>query len=281
MRAIERYLVRGFSYSETPPPSRTPLADFLLRDKVGYCQQFSGAMALLLRMGGVPARVSAGFAPGVLDDKTKEYIVRDIDAHSWVEVYFPGIGWVTRDPTPSASPARSQTADLAAPGTASDAVLGAPSERTLGGSTDRGRSATPATSTQDGGSSLGGVVLGAAFVALVLAALAVLLRRRRRRRLDPAAEDDLAELRRALRRSRREPQPQLTLERLAGRLTGTAAEGYVRTLAAARYGYESARPTRLQRTGLRRELAAGLGLRGRLRALWALPPRPPWADGRG
>ncbi|MEA2148669.1 MAG: protein-glutamine gamma-glutamyltransferase, partial [Solirubrobacteraceae bacterium] len=113
MLAIERYLTRGFAYSETPPPSRTPLADFLLRDKVGYCQQFSGAMALLLRMGGVPARVSAGFAPGALDDKTQEYIVRDLDAHSWVEVYFPKIGWVTRDPTPSASPARSQTADLA------------------------------------------------------------------------------------------------------------------------------------------------------------------------
>jgi transglutaminase-like putative cysteine protease len=273
MRAVERYLARGFSYSETPPASRVPLADFLLRDKVGYCQQFSGAMALLLRLGGVPARVSAGFAPGSLDDKSKEYVVRDIDAHSWVEVYFPGLGWVTRDPTPSASPARSQTADLATAGTLSDVTLGGRSERVLGGSTDRGRASTPATSTNAEGSSLGLVVLGGALAVLVLAALAVVLRRRRRR--PPAIEDELAELRRALRRSGRDPQPHLTLELLAARLGGTAAEGYVRTLAAARYGYESARPSRDQRAGLRRELAAGLGLRGRARAWWALPPRAP------
>ena len=55
-----------FSYSETPRRSLVPLVDFLLGDQVGYCQQFSGAMALLLRMGGVPARVASGFSPGGL-----------------------------------------------------------------------------------------------------------------------------------------------------------------------------------------------------------------------
>jgi transglutaminase-like putative cysteine protease len=280
MRAIERYLARGFSYSETPPPSRTPLADFLLRDKVGYCQQFSGAMALLLRMGGVPARVSAGFAPGVLDDKTKEYIVRDLDAHSWVEVYFPGIGWVTRDPTPSASPARSQTADLAAQKQSSDVTIGGAGKPALGGPADRGGAAAPAAARDKGGSSHTPLAIAAVVlvIALALAGVALALRRRVRRRRAAASgepEDELAELRRALRRSGRAPHPELTLELLAGRFAGTAAESYVRTLGAARFGYASQRPTREQRAALRRELGAGLGLRGRLRAWWALPPSAP------
>ena len=65
-------------------------------------------MALLLRMGGVPARVSTGFTSGSLDAKTREYVVRDLDAHSWVEVWYAGIGWVTFDPTPADAPPRSQ-----------------------------------------------------------------------------------------------------------------------------------------------------------------------------
>ena len=62
-------------------------------------------MALLLRMGGVPARVSTGFTTGALDRKAGEYVVRDLDAHSWVEVWYSGYGWVTLDPTPAAAPA--------------------------------------------------------------------------------------------------------------------------------------------------------------------------------
>ena len=52
-----------------------------------------------------------GFTTGAFDEKEKEYVVRDLDAHSWVEAWFPGIGWVTRDPTPAAAPARSQPGD--------------------------------------------------------------------------------------------------------------------------------------------------------------------------
>jgi len=275
MRAIERFLTRGFAYSEDPPPRRTPLADFLLRDRVGYCQQFSGGMALLLRMGGVPARVSAGFAPGIVDAERREYVVRDIDAHSWVEVYFPGIGWVTRDPTPASSPARSQTADLAAAAQDSAVTIGGAGERQLGGSTDTGRAGAPAPAAGEEGSSAGLVAIGAGVLALALAAFLLMPRRRRL----PGVEDELAELRRALRRSGREPQPYLTLELLARRLAGTPAEGYVRTLSGARYGYGSALPTRDQRAALRRELAAGLGISGRLRSWWALPPRAPLRRG--
>ena len=93
--------------------SRRTLDGFLFDGKQGYCQQFSGAMALLLRMAGIPARVVTGFSTGATDTKTGEFIVRDFDAHSWVEVYYPGWGWLTFDPTPAASPARSQPADSA------------------------------------------------------------------------------------------------------------------------------------------------------------------------
>ena len=91
MLAIDRYLQNGFTYSEIPtptPPERAVLDAFLTETKSGYCQHFSGAMALLLRMGGVPARVVTGFAPGGHSDRKDAWIVRDTDAHSWVEAWF-------------------------------------------------------------------------------------------------------------------------------------------------------------------------------------------------
>jgi transglutaminase-like putative cysteine protease len=99
--AIETYLRSHFEYSLEPPRTdyKSPYAAFLLRTRTGYCQHFAGAMALLLRFNGVPARVAVGFSPG---KKTKDgtYIVTRNDAHAWVEVYFPGVGWVPFDPTP-------------------------------------------------------------------------------------------------------------------------------------------------------------------------------------
>src|SRR5688500_7378747 len=72
-------------------------------------------MALLLRMGGVPARVATGFSPGGYSKRREAWIVRDTDAHSWVEAWFDDYGWITLDPTPSDTPARSQIASIAAP----------------------------------------------------------------------------------------------------------------------------------------------------------------------
>ena len=273
MRVIEQHLARGFRYSERPSLSAVPLEEFLFGERRGYCQQFSGAMALLLRLGGVPARVATGFSPGAYDAERREYVVRDIDAHSWVEVFFPGIGWVTRDPTPSASPARSQTADLV--------------RTPLGPESDDPISATgiPVRRPDSAGSTGGGgfaedessplpvlllVLLGVALVAgLLLAA-----RMRRRARPEDPVDGALAELRRALTRSGRPPSSQTTLEALATRWRGTPAESYVRTLTAARFGYGDGRPTPAQRAALRRVLGTGGGPAGRLRAWWALPPRP-------
>jgi hypothetical protein len=85
--------------------------------------------------------------------------------------------------------------------------------------------------------------------------------------------DAVSELRRALARSGHAPEARTTLDALAGRFAGTPAEGYVRALAAARYGGARRGPTRAQRAGLRRALAARGGPLGRVRAWWALPPR--------
>ena len=119
------HLRRGEGGGELPP-AQLPLqraaaqratcrsTAFLFEDRIGYCQQFSGAMALMLRMAGIPARVAAGFSPGSYNRDSGEYRVRDLDAHSWVEVYFNGIGWVPFDPTPTAAPAESQSSGLGA-----------------------------------------------------------------------------------------------------------------------------------------------------------------------
>ena len=111
----------GFTYTEAPPAKARTLDGFLFDAKPGYCQQFSGAMALLLRMGGIPARVATGFSTGATDRKTGEYVVRDFDAHSWVEAYFPSYGWVTFDPTPPPRRRARRAADRARRGATGDA----------------------------------------------------------------------------------------------------------------------------------------------------------------
>jgi len=101
--AIEAWLrtTGGFGYEEQPPrpPSGVPaLADFVDRSKLGYCQQFAGSMALMLRFLGIPARVAAGFTSG--DYANGIWTVTDHNAHTWVEVWFPRFGWLSFDPTP-------------------------------------------------------------------------------------------------------------------------------------------------------------------------------------
>jgi transglutaminase-like putative cysteine protease len=267
--AVLERVQQGATYSESPPPSRVPLVDFLFTSRLGYCQQFSGAMALLLRMGGVPARVASGFSPGRFDRKRGEYVVRDDDAHSWVEAYVPGIGWQTLDPTPAASPARSQLSDAATTPAASGSDpfprAGQPGDRQLG-------PGDPGAAAVDQGGTSPWLVGGLAAVALLLlGGAAVAVRRGRAEAAGVAPE--LAELQRALRRSGRTPAPGTTLTALEGTLGG--AHGYVAALRAQRYGGAGRGPTPEERRGLRRDLAAGGGPRGWIRAWWALPPRLP------
>jgi transglutaminase-like putative cysteine protease len=90
----------GFTYSTQPPqaPGLPPLVGFVTKTKTGYCQHFAGAMALMLRLLGIPARVAAGFVSGHFANGA--WTVTDHDAHTWVEVWFRGYGWLPFDPTP-------------------------------------------------------------------------------------------------------------------------------------------------------------------------------------
>jgi transglutaminase-like putative cysteine protease len=261
----------GETYSETPPPGRVPLMDFLFGSRLGYCQQFSGTMALMLRMGGIPARVASGFSPGRFDSKRDEYIVRDDDAHSWVEAYFPGIGWQTFDPTPAASPARSQISDVGPsagnipPALRPNSVLGQAGDRQVAPG-DPGTRVAPAQERD------WTLEILLALVAVLLVAGAVLAMRRGRVPGGPIAPE-VAELQRALHRSGRTPPANMTITQLERTLGGSdAALGYLRAVRAQRYEGAPSGPTAVQRRALRHELGSGLGLGGRLRAWWALPP---------
>ena len=102
-RAIETQLQQDYGYSmEMKASGPDPLADFLFNVQAGHCEYFSTAMAVMLRTHGIPARVVNGFLPGEYNEAADAYTVRQSDAHSWVEVYFPeSRSWVTFDPTPA------------------------------------------------------------------------------------------------------------------------------------------------------------------------------------
>jgi transglutaminase-like putative cysteine protease len=102
---VESYLRREYQYtlSLTWDPGKQPLATFLFQNKSGHCEYFASAMAVLLRAAGVPTRIVNGFLMGEYNPVGAAYIVRESDAHSWVEVYLPGSGWTEFDPTPGGS----------------------------------------------------------------------------------------------------------------------------------------------------------------------------------
>ncbi|HEY7178457.1 MAG TPA: transglutaminaseTgpA domain-containing protein [Gaiella sp.] len=99
---LERWFRNGrlFRYEEQPPrgTGAPPLVDFVETTHAGYCQHFAGAMTVMLRMLGIPARVAVGFTAGTWQRGV--WTVTDYQAHAWVEAWFAGYGWLTFDPTP-------------------------------------------------------------------------------------------------------------------------------------------------------------------------------------
>jgi transglutaminase-like putative cysteine protease len=263
---VLRYLKRGYRYDTNAPRTPYPIETFLFDAKYGYCQQFAGAMALLLRMGGIPARVAVGFTPGSYSSSTGEWSVTDFEAHAWVEAWFPRYGWVAFNPTPSATAKSSLGAAPAASRLRPPAIPA----KARGGATDPTRAPRRRA---------GATLSLAAVVAIIVGVLALGgaglgWRMRRRTREAPTSDELLAELERALRRTSFTLTPATTLAELEHRFRRSAeAAEYVRAVGRARYADLDEAPTTAQRRALRAQLALGRGTIGRLRALWALPPR--------
>ncbi|MGY1679458.1 transglutaminaseTgpA domain-containing protein [Geodermatophilus sp. SYSU D01176] len=193
-----------YSLSTAPGTGSDDLADFL-RLRQGYCEQYAGAMAALVRAAGVPARVVLGYTPGTAQPDGSRLVTSD-DAHAWVEVYFDDLGWVPYDPTPIDTDRavdlpwapRPQDLEVDPRTDPTTAPLPAPAPRVPQQQPAPQDVPLPQTAPQAADSLLpvlraAGVVLGVLALAAVPAGLRVLQRRRRVATGSPAALwDELA-----------------------------------------------------------------------------------------
>lgn len=117
-KAIEVYLRANYPYDlEVPaPPADQDVTEYFLFDiKKGYCDYYATAMVVLARANGLPARFVSGYSPGSYDAPNAQYVIRELNAHSWAEIYFPGIGWVEFEPTASIPEIERTETNLALP----------------------------------------------------------------------------------------------------------------------------------------------------------------------
>lgn len=101
---IESWLRTTYRYStvvKAAPAGRDPVDWFLFDLKEDFCEYFASAMVVMLRELGIPARLVEGYTTGSFDPTIGKYVVREQNAHAWVEVYFAGYGWIEFEPTPS------------------------------------------------------------------------------------------------------------------------------------------------------------------------------------
>ena len=211
--AIEAWLRSSgnFTYSEKPRQIRgiPPLVAFVTRTRAGYCQHFAGAMALMLRYLGIPARVAAGFTSGAFDPASPgatqgTWRVNDRNAHAWVEVWFKGYGWLPFDPTPGrgnlGGSYTSSSISFDAQGAQQVLKLSAMAAGVLGGVLGHPGQSGPGAAGATGGDVAKGrgegsagrdagiaryVVLGAAALVLLFVSVKALVRRRRFLSNDP------------------------------------------------------------------------------------------------
>ena len=117
-KAIETWLRDNITYNESipaPPPNVDSVEWVLFDAKEGYCTYYATSMIVMLRHLGIPARLAAGFSQGQYDANIQRYVVREREAHTWVEVYFPGYGWIEFEPTAAEAPYNREGDDLAQP----------------------------------------------------------------------------------------------------------------------------------------------------------------------
>jgi transglutaminase-like putative cysteine protease len=202
MVALQRWFrnTGGFSYSLEPAAgSGIPqLVRFLTTDKVGYCEQFAAAMAVMARTLGIPARVAVGFLePERLSDGS--YLYTSDELHAWPEMYFGGSGWVRFEPTPAArtgaNPPPWTTGNGAPQQSSGPSITAVPSGQASKAAQDRAASTTRHASS-GGGSTIVAWLVGLVLAVLLLALPRVVRTRQRRRRLGdhrlgPSSDDAL------------------------------------------------------------------------------------------
>jgi protein-glutamine gamma-glutamyltransferase len=182
VQAVQTYIQRTTRYRlDVPvdPPGVDEVDHFLFVTREGFCEQIASSMAVMLRTLGIPTRLVTGYGPGERNPFTGYYEVKRSDAHAWLEVYYPGLGWMPYDPTfgvPEATPSVASRfmagAVFSAIGRFVERVVPEPVKRAVGaalGTVDR---------------LVGALMRGwpaAAGALLVASVVAVLWRRRRRR----------------------------------------------------------------------------------------------------
>ncbi len=108
--AVQSWIRRNTTYDLDVPddPAGVDSVDhFLFVTRTGFCEQIASSLAIMLRTLGIPTRLVTGYGPGERNPLTGYFEVKQSDAHAWVEVFYPGIGWVPYDPTfgvPEAAP---------------------------------------------------------------------------------------------------------------------------------------------------------------------------------
>ena len=278
----------AFLYDETPPQvsALPPLAAFVTQTRRGYCQHFAGAMALMLRYLGIPARVAAGFTSGDYDRGKHEWTVTDHNAHTWVEAWFPRYGWLPFDPTPGRGSLTGTYTTASPHFDLSDGLFavaqhlkrpGAFNLRTLGGGgeTKHGNSVPLAKAHARSGSSGAGIWALIRLVVLVAAALAglvvltkIVVRKGRYLTRDPrrVAQACVRELSDFAADQGAKAPPSATLRELAQLIEdelGVSASAFAAAAAEARFGplapaRTAARRARSELRSLRRELRTAL-----------------------
>ena len=105
--ALRHFQHNDFNYTLNPPPlGDESIDDFLFKTRKGYCEHYASAFAVLMRTAGMPARVVTGYQGGSANPVDGYWVVRQADAHAWVEVWLSERGWVRVDPTAAIAPSR-------------------------------------------------------------------------------------------------------------------------------------------------------------------------------
>jgi len=106
-RILRYFNQEDFHYSmESPLLGRNAVDDFLFNTRTGYCEHYASAFAVMMRLAGIPSRIVTGYQGGWYSELGNYLLVRQSDAHAWVEVWLPGRGWTRVDPTAAVSPLR-------------------------------------------------------------------------------------------------------------------------------------------------------------------------------